>query len=73
LSIEQPKNSEKEITEIDNDEYVCGRKKLIEENVKLVDENQRLIELIQAIKKKYEELQEEIDEKIFEFTEICVR
>ena len=48
-------------------------RKLIEENVKLSDENQRQKNLIDEIKIKYNELENQIDIKIDEFKEICVQ
>jgi len=56
----------------DCEESINKTRKLIEENIKLSDENQRLKQLINEIKKRYGDLQKDIDEKIAEFTEICV-
>jgi len=73
------KTLEKEKTSSDNDkkeeldESISTTRKLIEENIKLGDENQRLKDLINEIKKRYGDLQQEIDHKITEFSDICVR
>jgi len=56
----------------DCEESINKTRKLIEENIKLSDENERLKQLINEIKKRYGDLQKDIDEKIAEFTEICV-
>ncbi len=69
---------EKEKTSLENDkkedcdDSISTTRKLIEENIILGDENQRLREFINEIKKRYGDLQKEIDEKINEFTQICV-